>query len=314
MTTTHSHDVFRGDVLDRCGNLRGDPDWLATQRSADSARYLVLWRYRVPLSASGLVYLTAAELSELGLTPDDAQFLGQTRDTAAPRFLLDVSAHEEDSLTGSLIQEFRDLRMSARRLSSDDLAVVGFAKALLHWQRAHRYCPKCGVDMVLRHGGHLLEGDNDACDCKHFPRTDPAVIMLISAGDHALLGRQAGWPKGVFSALAGFVEPGESAEDAVRREVMEETGVAAGNLRYVTSQPWPFPGSLMIGFRGDAERTDPIVDEKELDDARWFSRRELAEGVEAGKLILPPPISIARTLVRDWYEAEGATPLRSAFD
>ena len=316
MNNKAGHEVFRGDVLDRCGNLRSDPDWLAQRRADGAARYVLLWRYRAPLDGAGFRYFTRSEVEAAQFDAEQAYFLGMH--SAGPVFALDVSDAEKDELATRFPgAEFGDLRMSARRIKDDDLAVLGFAKSLLHWQRGHNYCPKCGLPLQARQGGHLLESGE--CDCKHFPRTDPAVIMVVTCGEHALLGRQAAWPPGVFSALAGFVEPGESAEDAVRREVMEETGVRVGAMQYIASQPWPFPGSLMIGFLGELhDATEklptPRVNPQELDDARWFSREELATQVSAQKIILPPPISIARTLISRWYCANGAAPLQSAFD
>lgn len=307
------HDVFRGDVLDRCGNQRSDATWLATQRTDPQARFTLLWRNRVPMGEQGFSYLSTQELKAAGLSPEEAYFLG--RNDIGPYFTLDISALDEAAVNAALPGlVFKDLRMSAKQIAEDDLAILGFAKALTHWQRAHNFCPKCGVPLNALSGGHLLESDQSNCDCKHFPRTDPAVIMIIAADDRALLGRQKDWPPGVYSALAGFVEPGESAEDAVRREVMEETGISVKGVSYLSSQPWPFPGSLMLGFRGEADYAEPVVDKKELDDARWFTREEMAAAVSEGKLILPPPLSIARTLVDDWYQENGSDALKSAFD
>jgi NAD+ diphosphatase len=182
--------------------------------------------------------------------------------------------------------------------------LVLHAIGLAEWLFVTRHCPRCGEPLAPRKAGHEL-----ACANGHvqFPRTDPAVIMLItsgepgSAGERCLLGHQAAWPEGRFSTLAGFCEPGETLEDAVRREVLEEVGVTVGEVAYFGNQPWPLPASLMLGFTGRATSTDIAVDLEEIADARWFTRDELAAGARSGELLLPGGVSISRSLVEHWY-------------
>jgi NAD+ diphosphatase len=174
------------------------------------------------------------------------------------------------------------------------------------WRRRHRYCGSCGAPARSESAGHVMKCTSPACGAEQFPRLDPAIIVLVSDGERALLGRQAAWPAGQYSTIAGFVEPGESLEDAVAREVMEETGVAVTDAHYHSSQPWPFPSSLMVGFTARAG-TDavPRADE-ELEDVRWFTREEIA----AGHPRLPPPQSVSFRLIEDWYDSGSPLPLR----
>ncbi len=184
-------------------------------------------------------------------------------------------------------------------LSDEEAGLVVHAVALAEWHVAHRFCPRCGGRLEVAAAGHVLTCPD--CGRQHFPRTDPAVIMLVTDGERALLGRQPSWPEGRYSTLAGFVDPGESLEQAVVREVAEEVGVEVTEVTYFGNQPWPFPASLMIGFFARALTTDIDVDNEEISDARWFTRDEVREAVEAGTLVLPGGISISHSLVEAWY-------------
>ncbi|WCB95015.1 NADH pyrophosphatase [Baekduia alba] len=227
----------------------------------------------------------------------DAIFLG-VGDEGAPVFAIERDAVE---LTG--------LRELAVSLPAQQLGVIAYASAMANWARATRFCGTCGLATEPREGGHVRACGNGH---QHHPRTDPVVIMLVTDGDRALLGRQAGWPAGRYSALAGFVEPGERLEDAVAREVEEESGLAVRDVRYIASQPWPFPVSLMLGFHatyagGEIHRAD-----EELEDVSWFTRAEIAaavpgdmlwiDGAASDRLMLPPPTAIARLLIDHWVE------------
>jgi NAD+ diphosphatase len=231
-------------------------------------------------------------------------------DLDAEAYFLGLDEH------GPLFAVWRDvaglpgLRDLATSLPGAQAGLVAYAAALVHWHRATRFCGRCGAPTEARDGGHARACANGH---SHHPRTDPVVIMLVTDGDRALLGRQAGWPAGRYSALAGFVEPGESLERAVAREVREEAGVDVSDVTYLGSQPWPFPASLMLGFHATWADGDPRVGDQELEDVRWFSRGELAaagchkvdwlEGADVEGLLLPPPTAIARLLVDRWLAA-----------
>ena len=194
----------------------------------------------------------------------------------------------------------RSLRELGTVLSTLDGSLAVHAVGLARWHATHLHCARCGQRTNVIEAGHTRECPS--CGTRHFPRTDPAVIMLITDGDdHALLGRHAAWPERRYSTLAGFVEPGESLEDAVRREVLEEVGIGVGDVRYAGSQPWPFPSSLMLGFFGTADTHDIRVDELEIAEARWFSRDDITELTASGDLLLPPLLSISRWLVETWH-------------
>lgn len=204
--------------------------------------------------------------------------------------------------------EPQSLRFIGPTVAPQDASLAVQAVGLSRWHQTHGHCARCGSATDVIKAGHASMCPS--CGTEHFPRTDPAVIMLItdgdasSPGDRALLGRQPVWPPGYFSTLAGFVEPGESLIDAVRREVLEEVGIVVGDVAYLGSQPWPFPSSLMLGFHGVAETFDITVDGDELEEARWFSRQEITELTASGELMLPPSVSISRWLVEQWHQGD----------
>jgi NAD+ diphosphatase len=197
--------------------------------------------------------------------------------------------------------ELRELRPLAPLLGGDAAALLAYARALVLWRSRHRFCGVCGAENLRARAGHVMRCSREGCGTESFPRLDPAIIVLVSdrSGERALLGRQAAWPAGRYSTIAGFVEPGESLEDAVIREVAEETGVEVGDVEYVASQPWPFPSSLMLGFRALARSHEILLRDGELEDARWFTRADIA----AGRPALPPPGSISARLIDGWFRA-----------
>jgi NAD+ diphosphatase len=184
---------------------------------------------------------------------------------------------------------------------------LGYARAIVSWRRRHRFCGTCGAQTLAAKNGHVLVCSNPSCRDEQFPRIDPAIIVLISDGERALLGRQASWPAGRYSTIAGFVEIGESLEDAVVREVLEETGVPVDEIRYHSSQPWPFPASLMLGFTAHALSAEVHRKDKELEDVQWFSRQDIV----ARNFLLPTSLSISYRLIEHWFDAGGGMPLRN---
>ena len=303
---------FCGNSLDRASEKRTDAAWVAAKRRDPSSFVLPMWKLqpfligpekqRGPLEAGFL----KPGLAESLMAPDaPAVLLGVEKDQAY--FAIDISEARDPVNEGPLagLGHFRDLRMAAMSgLVERDIAMLGQAKAMIDWHQRHGFCPKCGARTVLADAGYRRRCD--ACGTDHFPRTDPVVIMLATHGDACLVGRGKQFPPGFFSALAGFVEPGETIEEAVAREIHEEAGVRVKNVRYFTSQPWPFPSSLMIGCFAEAEDRTLTVDYNELADAFWIEKGKLSAmlaGESVDGLRFPPPVAIAHHLLRHWAKS-----------
>lgn len=302
--------AFAAGILKRRDDLRAQAD---TLKAADNARFLPLWNFKVLIhDDGGLATVPAAHplLTQAGTTV----FVGLD-DTDAPVFAVDVS--QAQMLDVDLVQDgifdpsaqrhastpdmtFRDLKLVMTELTPLDAEIAATARAVLGWHKSHMFCAACGKPSEITQGG--WQRTCGACNTSHFPRTDPVVIMLITHGNAILLGRSPHFPEGMYSLLAGFVEPGEPIEAAVRREVMEEAGIPVGDVSYITSQPWPFPMTLMIGCSGTAQSREIVVDKAELEDALWLSREDCAS-VMAGThpSILPVRAgTIAHFLITKW--------------
>lgn len=286
-----------GLELDRAASLRSSPERLDETWGCRDTRVVAVWRSKHLVLRGDATSLALFPPEQLEAYRSSRVLLGTAE--GAAYFAVDVSADEAplDRLGLSPAHEILGLREVAPLLSQAEGALLAYAGGILSWHRRHRFCGVCGGETRSTQGGHVRVCANESCGEQHFPRTDPAVIMLVTDGDQALLGRQAAWPGRVYSTLAGFVEPGESLEEAVRREVHEETGVELEEVQYHSSQPWPFPSSLMLGFTARARSRAIRLQPDELEDARWFTRAQLLarEGVE-----LPSTISIARRLIEDW--------------
>jgi NAD+ diphosphatase len=280
---TAAPNTFTGAALDRAGEHRTDAAWLA-ERAADPAARAVIAGESGVLVEDGRLALVP--LAEAG-THARGLLLGL--DEAGPVFAAD--APDGQQLLG--------LREAAATLPQADGGLAAYAVAMLTWHRRHRFCANCGAETEVREAGHVRHCPN--CGAEHHPRTDPVVIMLVTRGDEVLLGRQPTWPEHRYSALAGFVEPGESLEEAVAREVREEAEIEIGRPRYISSQPWPFSMSLMLGFVAPYASGEPAIGDEELEDVRWFRREEVEDAVnDRGTLRLPPPLAIARQLIDGW--------------
>ncbi len=291
--------------LDRASERRGDTAWIESLFDDPTSRLLPIWRARsfvVPDDAPRAAIIEPEAARALSITPGDAVFLGLRKDIA--HFAVDVSALDDPTGAPAFSGrgEFVELRSVGPLLSRDEGGILAYAKGITHWHARHRFCGVCGAATEMREAGHVRVCLGDDCGAHHFPRTDPAVIMLVSQGDRVVLGRKSEWAEHMYSTLAGFVEPGESLEDAVAREVWEEVRIEVANVRYHSSQPWPFPASLMLGFYADAVTDDIKYNRDELEDARWFTRQELADG-GAGIKHRPRSDSIARQLIKDWVES-----------
>ncbi|MBT4889336.1 MAG: NAD(+) diphosphatase [Rhodospirillales bacterium] len=303
--------------LDRAANLRGNEDWLNQQKSSANARVLVVWRDCNLIKAGEepeAVILSgeqARNVLDQTVEKHPPVFLGMQDD--APVFMAKLShLTEEDALnvSGSSADQaaFVDLRSVGPLISQDTGSLLAMARAMAYWHRRHMFCGACGADTASETGGHVRRCTNSNCNLEHFPRTDPAVIMLVTTTmesvEHCLLGRQASWAARTYSSLAGFVEPGESLETAVLREVLEESGIKATNAKYQASQPWPFPSSLMLGFRARALTHEIDTSSNELEDARWFSHAEIIDIAENNRddHKLSRSDSIASWLIEDWIK------------
>jgi NAD+ diphosphatase len=288
---------FSGRYIDRRSEAREDPEWIAAARADAGSRYL--------LSRGSTQLVQAAPGGGIAFLDNSAPLIRAAE--AASLVLLGwyhgervvlVDLGEAQAVEPPAGTQFAELRPLAPLLDADQAGLLAYARALATWRARHRHCGVCGARTVPVRAGHCLACSNPECAQEFFPRIDPAIIVLVSDGERALLGRQASWPERRYSTIAGFVEPGESLEDAVVREVAEETGVAVGNVRYHSSQPWPFPASLMLGFFASALPGSPVRGGGELEDARWFTR----EQINSGEALAPPSQSISWRLIETWLK------------
>ena len=306
---------FVGTQIDRADYLRGDTE--ALEKGRKSAKSIVFWRSRplLDFQMQGLVFV---EIDHPMLENPHLQiFLGL--ESGSHIYATDISSWAPDEMPEtsgnplfdqSIVEHplapdgsiFTDARFAMGALQAEYAEWAASAKALFHWHNAHMFCAKCGEPSELAKAG--WQRNCPSCKTPHFPRTDPSVIMLITYGNKLLLGRSPGWPERMYSCLAGFMEPGETIEMAVRREVMEEAGIKVGRVRYLLSQPWPYPSSLMLGCIGEALDNELDVDPVELEDAIWISREELiaAKNMEKPSVIPARPGSIAYVLIEAWLK------------
>ncbi len=295
--------IFAGTPLDRNAERRDDADWAAAQRADPKARALLLGaddgRGRRALVHAGSDALRWLDQVEIGALAADLPLTYLGHDEIGPLYSLAVDSGTDVQLASTLEGRYLDLRSAGARLHAFQSGLFAYARAIAHWQARTRFCSACGAPLELISLGHRGKCTNAACALEHFPRVDPAMIVIVSWGEQCLLGSQPGWSPGRWSTLAGFIEPGESLEDAVRREVFEEAGVRVGACNYHSSQPWPFPSSLMLGFT--AQATDPVITTgRELSDARWFGIDELVKGLAEHTIVLPPRLSVSHELIAHW--------------
>ncbi len=309
--------TFGGSGLDRAAHLRTDQAALERLRKQADARCMVMWR--------GKPLVKGEKRDRLALVAMDHPVLGEGNgllflgmgERGAPLFACDISAWQPEELDHMALGQFLDpseqhhpslpdsqvfgeLRRLMTRLNRGDAEIAATAKALFGWHATHGFCAVCGAPSKVSHGGWQRTCPD--CSSHHFPRTDPVIIMLITHGNSVLMGRSPGWPEGMFSLLAGFVEPGETLEAAVRREVMEEAGVPVGAVGYLASQPWPFPASLMIGCAGAALSRDLTIDPVEIEQALWITRDDMMMVFAGQHPVMKPPRSgaIAHFLLKNW--------------
>ncbi|MGF6710796.1 NAD+ diphosphatase [Luteibacter sp. W1I16] len=297
--------VFAGIDIDRMAERRDDRLWVEeTERSPDT-RFLVLdseGQAFVHPDADAPCWMAPSMRSErFGDLP--STLLGLAGERAWFTLVVD-EAHAElfVSLTGARRMSLREAGLI---LPAFEAGLFAYAKGITHWQRQTRFCSQCGSPTLVVASGHRVQCTNPDGAHMHFPRTDAAIIVIVEDGDSCLLGRQRGWPPGRYSTLAGFIEPGESLEDAVKREVREESGVEVLHATYHSSQPWPLPASLMVGFTATAKTRDIRLRDDELEDARWFTVDDIVQGMASGSLGVPPPLSVSYRLIEHWLGLRG---------
>jgi NAD+ diphosphatase len=292
---------FAAHELSRAAMRRTDAQWLTHTCMASSSRFVIVHHAQSLFQGeSELICLSPSEVNRAPELLHSAIFLAEEPDGSS-FFALDLTdAPEQLRLQLICGRELRDIKPLATRLPAREAALLAYARAITYWHQTHRFCGRCGEATRSEQAGHLRVCTRSTCARQHFPRTDPAVIMLITCGERALLARHPQAPPTSFATLAGFVEPGESLEAAVAREAYEETGLYLHRVWYHSSQPWPFPGSIMLGFMAEAASEKLRLDPMEVAEARWLTREELRRQVSAGELALPSKVSIAYRLVEDW--------------
>lgn len=304
----HTQFYATGD-FDRRADRREDPLWLRARLQDPASRLYPMWRLRhlIAHDITGdnqqvnggiprAMALDTARYQDLVAQADTVILLGVEGEIA--HFALDLSGLDETII--SPLGEFQELRAIGALMPQREGALLAYARGLSYWHQRHRFCGACGAPTEVKAAGHQRQCTNPDCATVQFPRTDPAVIMRVTCGNRILMARQAMWAPGMHSVLAGFVEPGESLEDAVIREVLEEVGLHVRDVRYFGSQPWPFPASLMVGFSAEADTEEVHLQEGEIEAARWMSRADMLGSPEDESFRLPRADSISRRLIEDW--------------
>jgi NAD+ diphosphatase len=308
-----SHNYFSTSFINRVSDKRQDDEWLAAQLEGETTRFIPVWQLKNLFKAGAApepILLSPQQAREFLPMADSVTLLG----VMAGRTYFGIGLpSDDDAPPGGLLEagEFRDLRWIAPTLDEQVGALLSYARAMTYWHCRHRFCGQCGSPTRSAQGGCLRVCTNSQCGQQHFPRTDPAIIVLVSWRERCLLVRKSWWREGMYSNVSGFVEPAESLEDTVKREVWEETGVQVETMSYHSSQPWPFPSALMLAFTAAASDGAIRIDEDELEGGRWFTREEMHRQLKQGILKLPMPTAVSFRLIEDWFDMGDLGPLRS---
>ncbi len=301
----HGRNLLSGQYIDRVAHWRKDEARVRAALEDPNSVFVPVWRNQnlVRQGERGITAVLVADARRImQVDLGEVVLLGEFQRRAC--FALPLTTPELPAF-GEVVEP-RDLRSIAGELPAHEAGLLAYARAMIHWRERHHFCGRCGAAMRSVQAGHVQQCSNPACAIQEFPRIDPAIIVLVTDGERALLGRQASWPPDRYSTIAGFVEPGESLEDAVAREVLEETGVEVDSVEYHSSQPWPFPSSLMLGFFAHARPQAIHLCDAELEEAQWLSRQQIA----SGEIRMPFEHSISFRLIEDWYNEDAAVPLR----
>ena len=300
--------IFAGNPLDRGERERRDEKWIKDQISNSTSKFLPIWESRVLVSSQEPLKLGWLDSDQLANAKfDSAPFLlGMLNDSTYFTIDMSKSTQSAESIEKLTDYKFEDSRTAAEALELEDTGILAQARAQINWHNRHGFCSVCGNETSVKRGGQKRECTK--CEAEHFPRVDPVIIMVVHDRDYCLLGQSRGRLAATnrYSALAGFVDQAESIEEAVSREVMEEAGIRVKNVTYHSSQPWPFPSSLMIGCHAEADTTEISMDTEEMTDVKWFNRQEVLAALngENANLLIPGRIAIAHHLIRSWAEGE----------
>lgn len=307
--------VFTYSDLNRLVRYRNDDTRLQSLFSDTSSRFVIFHRSQFLAKVQPKVKplsFRASEIKSYALEVRSQVFLGSRG--RKHYFAMDLTDSTEIEPVGREDIEFVDLRASGQQLKAESASMLSYAKAMFHWHNAHQFCGKCGSPTKPAVSGHWRRCIDSRCGKTHFPRTDPAIIVAVANEGKCLFGRQKMWPPYRYSVIAGFVEPGESIEQAVVREVFEETNIALEKVNYHSSQPWPFPGSIMLGFTATAASAKINLNDGELQDAHWRNVQEVVTGMVSGQFRLPPKLSIAYRLIEDWFDSHSDEKLADVME
>ncbi|MBB6481384.1 NAD(+) diphosphatase [Spirochaeta isovalerica] len=296
-----SFNYLTSSGLDRMPGVRENHDHFTSLTESPEARFLLIKGEENLLREDNAVSPVLLTFKDTGLKTINKEFcylLGKKDNLVYFALDLDFHGQKINLPEGAAFTHLRKSRIDVKDWTG---ALIAYANALVSWHRNHRFCGKCGSATETAEMGQARYCSKGTCATPHYPRTDPAVIVVVTRDDKCLLARKAGWPEGMYSIVAGYVDHGESLEDAVVREVFEETGIHVRSTEYHSSQPWPFPYTLMLGYFAEADEGDIVVDHNELEDARWFSREDIIEGLQKGTHKLPSSFSISRKLITEWF-------------